>query len=260
MKRDRQFSDLMPRIVSAVVLLVIAFVNLWVGGVFFEILLIFIAALMAWEISAMHDPRKMLALLAGLGGGLGAFVMFAFSETHAMYVFPCVVIFAGVIAAVHWKAKLTVCVSLIVFIYATYVLEEFREVHGFSLTLWLILCVVASDTGGYFAGKIVGGPKLWARISPKKTWSGTIGGWIAAVGVSFVFVYGVGFPFWLVSASILIAVAGQIGDLTESAVKRRAEVKDSSALIPGHGGFLDRFDGILGASVFVGIAQLAGAA
>ncbi len=116
--------------------------------------------------------------------------------------------------------------------------------------LWLVGVVVASDIGGYFAGRIFGGPKLWPAISPKKTWSGTLGGWGLALGVGFVYWLSGGPVFFFAALlfSVLLAMAAQAGDLFESWLKRKAGIKDSSQLIPGHGGLLDRFDGLLAAT------------
>jgi phosphatidate cytidylyltransferase len=124
----------------------------------------------------------------------------------------------------------------------------------------LLVVVVASDVGGYFAGKLIGGPKILPSISPKKTWSGTLGGWALAAVVGFIAIQlGMG-GFGLVVLSIFVAMAAQIGDLLESMMKRKAGVKDSSNLIPGHGGLLDRFDGVMGASVALGIVLALGGA
>jgi len=122
--------------------------------------------------------------------------------------------------------------------------------------LWVVLIVVASDILGYFAGRIVGGPKFWPRVSPKKTWSGTIAGWIGAGVVGAVFAgYGFEGPLGggasVIVLSVLAAFAGQMGDIAESAIKRFAGIKDSSNLIPGHGGLLDRFDALTGAALFL---------
>jgi phosphatidate cytidylyltransferase len=130
-------------------------------------------------------------------------------------------------------------------------LIDLRETGGTAAILWIVLVVVASDVLGYFAGRILGGPKFWPAISPKKTWSGTAAGWIGAALV--------GLGFWaagqgtlaLVLLSPLVALAGQMGDIAESWIKRRAGVKDSSHLIPGHGGVLDRFDALIGAVCLV---------
>jgi phosphatidate cytidylyltransferase len=122
---------------------------------------------------------------------------------------------------------------------------------GASVILWLVAVVVASDVLGYFAGRMLGGPKFWPSVSPKKTWSGTVAGWIGAalVGAGFVILSGASWVLMPVSA--LVAFAGQMGDIAESWVKRRAGVKDASQLIPGHGGVLDRFDALIGAVVAV---------
>jgi len=121
-------------------------------------------------------------------------------------------------------------------------------VHGFAALMFVLLVVWATDIGGYFAGRSIGGPKLWPRVSPKKTWAGALGSFAASLGVAAGFAacgLGKAFPLLLVSA--VLTVVSQLGDLFESAVKRRFGVKDSSHLIPGHGGLLDRLDGFVAA-------------
>jgi len=119
---------------------------------------------------------------------------------------------------------------------------------GFSALMFVLLVVWATDIGGYFAGRGVGGPKLWPRVSPKKTWSGAVGGFVASLAVAAGFVAcGVGKAVPLLLVSAVLSVVSQLGDLFESAVKRRFGVKDSSHLIPGHGGLLDRLDGFVAA-------------
>lgn len=122
---------------------------------------------------------------------------------------------------------------------------------GFIVILFLFAVVWATDIAAYFAGRRLGGPKLWARVSPKKTWSGALGGFGAAVLVGLVAGLLVGrapLAVWLVAAGIL-SVFSQAGDLLESALKRRFGVKDSGRIIPGHGGVMDRVDGLTGAGV-----------
>ena len=114
---------------------------------------------------------------------------------------------------------------------------------------WLVGIVVVTDVAGYFAGRRLGGPKFWPRVSPKKTWSGTAAGWVGAGIVGGLFAINSGVWVAVFLASIFLSFASQMGDIAESAIKRKMGVKDSSALIPGHGGVLDRFDGMLGASV-----------
>jgi phosphatidate cytidylyltransferase len=122
--------------------------------------------------------------------------------------------------------------------------------------LFLLLVVWASDIGAYAAGRILGGPKLAPAISPAKTWAGAGGGLVAAALAGL----GVGAgDAGALLAALLLGLAAQAGDLLESAVKRRAGVKDSGSLIPGHGGLLDRLDGVLAAApVAAGLALLTG--
>jgi phosphatidate cytidylyltransferase len=119
----------------------------------------------------------------------------------------------------------------------------------FGLTaLFLVFAIVwATDTGAFFAGRTIGGPKLWPRVSPKKTWAGAIGGLVAAVAAGAVVALAAGLPRLppLLMIAFLLSVACQLGDLFESAVKRRFGVKDSGRIIPGHGGLMDRVDGLI---------------
>nr|WP_249141833.1 phosphatidate cytidylyltransferase [Bradyrhizobium diazoefficiens] len=121
-------------------------------------------------------------------------------------------------------------------------------VNGFSALMFVLLVVWATDIGGYFAGRSIGGPKLWARVSPKKTWAGAAGGFVASLAVAASFsACGLGKAVPLLLVSAILSVVSQLGDLFESAVKRRFGVKDSSHLIPGHGGLMDRLDGFVAA-------------
>jgi phosphatidate cytidylyltransferase len=131
--------------------------------------------------------------------------------------------------------------------------------QGRETVLWIVACVWAADIGGYFLGTIVGGAKLAPSISPGKTWSGLFGAMafaaIASAGAGLVF--GAGQPLALAIIGAALAVVTQGGDLLESAAKRRAGVKDSGNLIPGHGGLLDRIDGFIAALVAVALLRLA---
>ena len=131
-----------------------------------------------------------------------------------------------------------------------------RLEFGLSHTIWLIGIVVVTDTAGYLIGRIIGGPKVFPRISPKKTWAGVLAGWFGVALFSWLFVENVA-PQSLfikfVSISIILSVSAQIGDMIQSHLKRKSDVKDSSGLLPGHGGFMDRFDGFVGAMVVTGL-------
>jgi phosphatidate cytidylyltransferase len=199
---------LIPRILSALVLLPVALAAIWYGGAFFTALVAVAAALMAWEWNRMVDSRV----------------------APRLYLFGMPYI-AVPSAALVWLRPLP---------------------DGFQTVLWLLCLVWATDIGAYAAGRTIGGPKLMPRVSPKKTWAGLIGGVVSAAAV------GAGVAAWLGLSALGfavvsggLAVVSQAGDLFESWVKRRFDVKDSSNIIPGHGGVLDRVDGVLPVAVVV---------
>ena len=117
--------------------------------------------------------------------------------------------------------------------------------RGLIYTLWTLALVWATDIGAYFAGRAIGGPKLAPRLSPNKTWAGLVGGVLLAALFGAAMHRSYGLPLRLTLATPALAVVAQAGDLYESWLKRRAGVKDSGTLIPGHGGVLDRLDGLV---------------
>ena len=132
-----------------------------------------------------------------------------------------------------------------------------QRLWGLETALWLVFVVAATDIGAFFAGRAIGGPKLAPRISPGKTWAGLIGGMALAVVVSGIFAACVGAGIVGVAAfAAPVAVVAQAGDLLESAAKRQFGVKDSGQLLPGHGGLLDRFDGLAAATLLVAGGRL----
>ena len=134
------------------------------------------------------------------------------------------------------------------------VLVRLDQTWGFVALILILLVVWVTDIGGYFAGRGIGGPKLWPRVSPKKTWAGAIGGFAASVVIAGGFVAsGLGKTGPLLILGAVLSIASQFGDLFESAVKRRFGVKDSSQIIPGHGGLMDRLDGFVAAVVLAAI-------
>jgi phosphatidate cytidylyltransferase len=132
--------------------------------------------------------------------------------------------------------------------------------------IWMFAVVWATDIAAYFTGRALGGPKLWPAVSPKKTWSGFLGGVFAAVVAGYLVALigrrlGIDHSFGLgatIALSIVASIASQLGDLGESALKRHCDVKDSSHLIPGHGGVMDRLDGFWAVCLIVGLILLAG--
>jgi phosphatidate cytidylyltransferase len=134
------------------------------------------------------------------------------------------------------------------------VLVRLDQTYGFVALMLILLVVWVTDIGGYFAGRGIGGPKLWPRVSPKKTWAGAIGGFAASLAVAGGFAaFGLGKTAPLLLLGAVLSMASQLGDLFESSVKRRFGVKDSSHIIPGHGGLLDRLDGFVAAVVLATI-------
>jgi phosphatidate cytidylyltransferase len=137
------------------------------------------------------------------------------------------------------------------------VLVRLDQTAGFAALILILLVVWVTDIGGYFAGRGIGGPKLWPRVSPSKTWAGAVGGFATSLVVAGGFAaFGLGKTGPLLLLGAVLSVVSQLGDLFESAVKRRFDVKDSSHIIPGHGGLLDRLDGFVAAVVMAAIFGL----
>ena len=134
------------------------------------------------------------------------------------------------------------------------VLVRLDQTWGLAALILILLVVWVTDIGGYVAGRSIGGPKLWPRISPRKTWAGAIGGFAASLVVAGGFAaLGLGKTGPILLVGAVLSVGSQLGDLLESAVKRRFGVKDSSHIIPGHGGLMDRLDGFVAAVVMAAI-------
>jgi phosphatidate cytidylyltransferase len=134
------------------------------------------------------------------------------------------------------------------------VVVRLDQTQGLAALILVLLVVWATDIGGYFAGRAIGGPKLWPRVSPKKTWAGALGGFAASLVVAAGFAaFGFGKIWPMLLLGAVLSIASQFGDLFESAVKRRFGVKDSSHIIPGHGGLMDRLDGFVAAIALAAI-------
>jgi len=257
-----KFGDLLVRIISAVVLATIGAITFWKGGDYVTALLVVVGGLMAWEFrrlilpDASNSDMGLWVMVAGTSGAVVAANLLGF-----WLAFPIVGLAAAILWQIKHKRPIWISAGMVYLATPLAALVVIREDMGLGPVLWLVGVVIASDIGGYFAGRILGGPKLWPAISPKKTWSGTVGGWALALGV--------GFAYWVSGAeigflpallySVLLAMAAQGGDLFESWLKRKAGIKDSSNLIPGHGGLLDRFDGLLAATTLFMLMHLFGA-
>lgn len=252
------FPDLAPRVASAVVMAALGLGAVWLGGWWFTALVLAAVAVMGWELHRMHAPDAPQGLAQGVGL-LGAVWVYAFGGfSPQLLAFLLMMVPAVVIALRLPRERQVFGAYFALVLMAGHALIVLREGLGPLWFFWLVAVVVASDVAGYFAGRFIGGPKLWPRVSPKKTWSGTVAGWALAAVAGLAFMAPLGAGGSLVLLSVLVAMAGQAGDIAESAVKRRAGVKDSSNLIPGHGGLLDRFDALMAAAVLVALLYLAG--
>jgi phosphatidate cytidylyltransferase len=251
---DGRWSDLTARVLSAAVLILIGAVEVWLGGLWFEAFIGIACGLMTWELVRMIDPEK-TGVAVQLGILTGVAVLLSY-HLPPLYKLPVLIAPALVGAGQVTRSRTTYALFAIWIAAAGLGFISIRENMGFGWMIWLISVVVATDVAGYFVGKTFGGPKFWPKVSPKKTWSGTAGGWAAAAIVGTIFAIHAGFGVMFVAVSVLASMASQAGDIVESATKRKFGVKDSSNLIPGHGGFLDRFDGMMGAALFVLIAGL----
>jgi len=250
-----QFADLRLRVASALVLAVIGLGALWLGGPVFLGLLAVVATLMVGELAHMLDPtlgRSKTIVLALIGG---AAVLRVGYDSHPLSLLA--LLLAPVIGLVLLRRNRALFpVYALVLLFAAAALFWIRTGAGREWTLWLVAVVIASDVGGYLFGRWIGGARILPHISPKKTWSGTLGGWFLAALVGVMFGYYSGLGAGIVLLSVLCAIAAQIGDIAESAIKRHAKTKDASNLIPGHGGVLDRFDALIGAAVFIMVYAL----
>jgi phosphatidate cytidylyltransferase len=253
---SRPRSELALRVASGLVLAGLALGTAWTGGWPFGTL---------WSVAAVLLLREWLGLVGISGhrltavwalGAVAVVVAGALAEATPLVAREAWVaaVAGGVVVGVAapsgrrgWAALGALVAAVVVVVPVD---VRGHPAHSLVAILWLYAVVWLSDIGAFFAGRAIGGPKLWPRVSPKKTWSGSAGGLIVgtASAVAIVLVarsrFGIGwFDGWqLVALSALASIVSMGGDLAESAMKRHFDVKDSSHLIPGHGGVMDRLD------------------
>lgn len=254
------FAELPRRALSAAVIAPPALAAVWLGGYWLLALIVTVAVLMGvewarlvgygghpWLVRALAiaAPQPVLALLLG-GWPIAALHLLLLSG--ALYALVGALDRDANKQSGLWYAAGLPAIGLPVL---CLIWLRAQEPGGAETVLWLVALVIATDIGAYFSGRLIGGPKLMPRVSPKKTWAGLIGGMSAAacIGVLATILVAPGGGGTTVMAvallSALMAVVAQAGDLAESAVKRHFNVKDSGTLIPGHGGLFDRLDGFL---------------
>ena len=259
-------SELALRVVSALVMAGAALGTAWAGGWVFGLFwtLAAILALREWlTLIGLEGGRRQISWLLGSLGIAYAGLLAEASAAADPRAWSVVGLAAGAVALSApggrrlWSlAGVAVCAVVAV------VPIDLRghPAHALVAVLWLFCVVWGSDIAAYFAGRALGGPKLWPRVSPKKTWSGAIGGLVGgtACAVALVMAADAGGHGWyhglpLVALTLVASVVSILGDLAESALKRAFAVKDSSSLIPGHGGVLDRLDSFWAVCVLIGL-------
>ena len=256
-------TELGTRAVSAAILAPVALAaELW-GGLPFAALVVLVAAIGFWEwtgLTGARDPgwERLLGAFC-LVLALLALQVWSVAVGLALIVVPAAL---ALVAGIAQKALRSVGLGLLYLGIpcAAVILLRQAEPFGWAAVLYVFFVVWATDIAAYFGGRSLGGPKLWPRVSPKKTWSGALSGLVAAIaagGAAAGLTMGGNVRAGLVLA-VPLSVAAQAGDLLESAVKRRFHVKDAGHIIPGHGGVLDRVDGLLGAAALAWLVALVG--
>jgi phosphatidate cytidylyltransferase len=253
-----RWADLGKRAASAAVLAPVAIAGMWFGGGWWSALVALIAAGLATEwiglcgipVASRAGASVLLAVLAACAA--------AIADREALALF---LLAAGLLATWRISRRSDLAAGVPYLGLATVALIWLRADAdaGRANVLFMLLIVWASDIGAYAAGRLIGGPKLAPRISPGKTWSGAAGGLLAAMTAGAVAGLALegGTVSHILPVAIGIGVAAQLGDLLESAVKRHYGVKDSGWLIPGHGGLLDRLDGVLAAAPVAAVLAIA---
>ncbi len=246
--------NLLARVVAALVLAPLAIAAAYAGGWLWGILVVVAAVGLYVEWLTIVGARTPRAMAFGMVTLPGAAVAL---ETGHIWA-TCVVVAIGILGAAllspHRRAwaALGACYAFVAL--TASIAVRLDPVWGFTALMLVLLTVWVTDIGGYFAGRGIGGPKLWPRVSPKKTWAGAVGGFAASVAVAAGFAAsGLGKTGPILALGAALSIASQFGDLFESAVKRRFGVKDSSHIIPGHGGLLDRLDGFVAAIMLAAV-------
>ncbi|MEH6548065.1 MAG: phosphatidate cytidylyltransferase [Sneathiella sp.] len=252
---DSRFSSLQLRVMSACVLAPIAVAALYFGDLYFAAFLGLASVAMCYEwcTASLSSRRMLFAVVTTVTVLIALFVSYYFSLFQSIMVLICGAIVMALAGSLlkqgkdfQWLFLGPICIGLPVV--SLLVIRNIPE-DGFALAITLFFVIWATDIGAYFAGKAIGGPKIAPSISPNKTWAGLIGGMVAAMITAFCMVYFLinaeTAPFGIVILGAISAILAQAGDFSESAWKRKFGIKDASNLIPGHGGVLDRLDGIL---------------
>jgi phosphatidate cytidylyltransferase len=251
--------DLWPRVAAAVAMGTVALAATWIGGFLFAAFWWLASIVVLWEWQRLVGGERLI--VARVGAGAVALALAALSALHDSIAGVVAALILGA-AAVGWIAGgrqgiwAAAGVLYAGALVASVGLLRVSPSFGMASMLWLFAVVWGADIAAYFAGRLIGGPRLWPRVSPGKTWAGAIVGAFAGAVLGLMlaaWTNRLAALFWL---GLATAVVSELGDLFESALKRRFGVKDSSGLIPGHGGLMDRLDAFTSASFFAAVVAI----
>ncbi len=251
-----RWDDLKTRVLTGIALAAIFLTAIWLGGIVMVLLCMAAAAAMIWELSNLlvTNERRFNTIVSGLAA-LGV-LSFAYAPGFMALGLCACVPFYGMARAEKPSGLIYAAYSALI-LAGGLGLISVRTDAGLAAVFWLIGVVIASDVGGYAGGRLFGGPKFWPRVSPKKTWSGTVTGWLLAALVAMIIGPSEMNALALAVLSAFVAFIAQMGDIAESAIKRRVGAKDASNFLPGHGGVMDRFDGMVAVFALALVLQYA---
>ena len=251
--------DLWPRVAAAVAMGTVAVAATWIGGFLFAAFWWLASIVVLWEWQRLVGGERLI--VARVLAGAVALALAALSALHNSIAGVVAALILGA-AAVGWIAGgrqgiwAAAGVLYAGALVASVGLLRVSPSFGMASILWLFAVVWGADIAAYFAGRLIGGPRLWPRVSPGKTWAGAIVGAFAGAALGLMlgaWTNRLAALFWL---GLATAIVSELGDLFESALKRRFGVKDSSGLIPGHGGLMDRLDAFTSASFFAAVVAI----
>ena len=256
---SESFRNFLVRSLSTAVIVPIAGCIIIIGGDYFSLFISILGAVMIWEMARAIFGVGQPYFLIILSIGFGLVILLTGLKTGVLLITAFVLLFVASLSTyclvIKQADKITRFLVFSLFIVIPCLLFLWlRETKELIMLFWILSCVVATDVGAYLVGKIIGGAKLAPKISPNKTWSGLFGGVTASAFTGFGFsVFWMEKHFKFVCLSLLIAIVAQMGDLLESRFKRKYSIKETSNLIPGHGGIMDRLDGHMAAVTFIAL-------
>jgi len=256
--RARLGDDFAPRLTSGLAMGAVAALCTFLGAVPFAMLVIAVAILLSWEWGRLvHGREGDVVITVHIVAAAGAAVLAAFEKVGlGLLVLPIGAILAMLLSLGRNSLFSAIGVFYVGLPEVALIWLRSDAALGLLAVIFVIVVVITSDTAGFLTGRLMGGPKLWPRLSPNKTWAGLVGALAASSIIAALFWFAVpeSSAVRLAAAGAMLSFVAQAGDFAESAIKRRFGAKDASSLIPGHGGVMDRVDGLVAAASAVGLA------